>query len=53
MNNGTGRFANGGSVTTVGDININAQSSGSTQVDVLQLGKQLRREIRRGTLSLA
>lgn len=48
-----GYYATGGSVTTVGDIHISTTSSGSTQLDIVQLGQQLQREIRRGRVCLS
>jgi hypothetical protein len=48
----TPRFESGGSVTNVGDININASTTGDTATDVREIGRLLRREIRRGTLKL-
>ena len=44
-------FANGGNVN-VGDVNVSMTSSGNESVDVVRIGKLLRREIRRGTLRL-
>jgi TP901 family phage tail tape measure protein len=51
MNNGT-HMASGGSVNSVnvGDINVSLTSQGSAQMDALQIGHALKREIRRGTL---
>jgi len=47
-------FEGGGSVTNnVGDVNVNMHASGNTEVDVQRIGHSLRREIRRGTLSLS
>jgi len=51
MNSGVKRFASGGSVIN-GDFNVTLQSSGNEHVDVVRIGKALRREIRRGTVSL-
>lgn len=53
MNAGSQRFAGGGSPTNynIGDINLSAPMQGG-KIDVLQLGKGLRREIRRGRLRL-
>ena len=53
MNAGVQRFADGGSPTNynIGDINLSAPIQGG-KVDVLSLGKGLRREIRRGRLRL-
>jgi len=48
-------YSEGGKVTnstTVGDINISPRSSGNASIDVISIGKQLRREIRRGTVRL-
>lgn len=50
--NGVRGYANGGLVTNVGDINVNMQSSGNTQADIVAIGKGLRREIRRGRIKL-
>jgi len=50
MNNSTLGFASGGPVTSMGDININYQSQGSTESDIVAIGNGLRREIRRGRL---
>lgn len=53
MNSG---FARGGSTNTtnVGDIHIHGfQPSGSVDSDVINLGKRLRRQIRRGTVRLS
>ena len=50
MNAGIQPFQNGGDVTTVGDININMNSSGNESVDVTKIGKLLQRQIRRKTL---
>lgn len=54
MNSGLPRFASGGLVgnTTVGDINVNLRSSGSEHVDVVRIGQLLRREIKKGTVTL-
>lgn len=51
MNSSPKHFASGGSVIN-GDFNISMNSSGNEHVDVIKIGKLLRREIRRGTLSL-
>lgn len=50
--NGPKGYSKGGSVTNVGDINVNLNSSGNTDVDVNKIGKLLRQQIRRGALSL-
>lgn len=42
----------GGSTTSVGDISINYTSTGSTESDIVALGKALRRGIRRGRINL-
>lgn len=52
MNSGVKRFANGGPVTNVGDVNISMSSSGSEAVDIVRIGKGLRRAIRRGKVQL-
>jgi len=53
MNSGVSRFAEGGGTNnTFGDFNISMQSSGNESVDVIKLGRLLRREIRRGTVTL-
>ncbi len=55
MNSGVQRFASGGLVggnTTIGDINITAQASGSASMDVAKVGRLLQREIRRGRIKL-
>ena len=53
MNAGVQRFAGGGSPVqyNIGDINLNADTQGG-KIDLLSLGKGLRREIRRGRLRL-
>lgn len=54
MNSGVSRFADGGSTSnTFGDFNISMESSGNESIDVIRLGKSLRREIRRGTITLS
>jgi len=50
MNAGIQPFQGGGSVTNVGDVNINMQSSGNEAYDVTKVGKLLQRQIRRKTL---
>ena len=45
-------FANGGSTTNVGDVNVTLQTSGNESLDARAIGHALNREIRRGTLSL-
>jgi TP901 family phage tail tape measure protein len=53
MNSSIPGFASGGPVTNVnGDFNISLQSSGNSSADVQEIGRLLRREIRRGTVSL-
>jgi TP901 family phage tail tape measure protein len=46
--------ANGGPVsnTTIGDVNVNVNSSDPSQIDGRMLANALRRELRRGTISL-
>ena len=46
------RSFNGGGAVSVGDVNVNMTSSGNESYDAQKIGKSLRREIRRGTLSL-
>jgi len=54
MNSAIPGFASGGPVTNVnGDFNISLQSSGNSSADVQEIGRLLRREIRRGTVSLS
>jgi TP901 family phage tail tape measure protein len=55
MNSGIKGYARGGIVNnnSVGNVNVSLQASGSVQTDVVAIGKELRRAIRRGTLSLA
>ena len=43
-------FQGGGDVTNVGDINVTVQASGNTAVDVANIGRELKRGIRRGTV---
>ena len=50
MNSGAQGFNKGGSTTTVGDISVNMQSSGSESYDAVKLGRALQRQVRRGTL---
>jgi len=51
--NANGRINSGSQQNVnVGDVNINMKSSGSESIDVIQLGKLLRREIQRGTVIL-
>lgn len=52
MYSATPNYNNGGPITSVGDIHINANLTGQTDIDVVALGKQLRREIKRGTVRL-
>ena len=53
MNSGSiPKFAEGGSVTNVGDVNITLQSTGSESVDIVKIGKGLRRAIRQGRVRL-
>jgi len=42
----------GGSVTNVGDINVSVTGTGYAQSDIAEIGRGLRREIRRGSLQL-
>ena len=42
----------GGSVTTVGDVNVTVQGGDSSQQTVREIGRSLQREIKRGTLKL-
>jgi TP901 family phage tail tape measure protein len=53
MNAGIQRFAGGGAPTqyNIGDINLTADAGGG-KIDIVSLGKGLRREIRRGRLRL-
>ena len=46
------RFQSGGEVTNVGDVNITLQSTGRETVDIVKIGKGLRRAIRRGRIKL-
>lgn len=46
-------YNNGGPITQVGDIHINTTLTGQTDIDVISIGKQLRREIKRGTVRLS
>jgi TP901 family phage tail tape measure protein len=48
------RYAGGGSVrnNTFGDINVTLNSSGKANIDAVAIGNALKREIRRGTLTL-
>lgn len=43
-------YNNGGPITQVGDININASLTGKTDIDVVTLGRALQRELKRGTI---
>jgi len=53
MNSGMRRFASGGPVTSInGDFNVSVNSSGNPGIDAVKIGKALRREIRRGRVSL-
>lgn len=46
-------YANGGTVTnSFGGINVNLNSSGNTQIDAISIAKAIKREIRRGTVTL-
>jgi TP901 family phage tail tape measure protein len=49
---GTKSLASGGVVTTVGDINISVEGGKPASQTVKQIGKELRRQIRRGTIRL-
>ena len=55
--NSAGKYASNTSSTNtntrVGNINVSMNSSGNERVDVVQIGKLLRREIRRGTVVLS
>jgi hypothetical protein len=54
MNSAIPGFAAGGPVTNVtGDFNIHMNSSGNATADVQEIGRLLKREIRRGTISLS
>jgi len=44
------RFAQGGSVTNVGDLSVNVQGTGNTETDARQIGHALYRLIKRGQL---
>jgi TP901 family phage tail tape measure protein len=49
----TNRYSGGSAKTTnVGDINISLNSSGRASVDAVAIGHAIKREIRRGTLTL-
>ena len=52
MNSGLSNMASGGAVggTNIGDINISLMPSGNQSVDVVSLGRALKREIKRGTV---
>lgn len=52
MNSNIQRFNRGGPVTNIGDINVSLRSSGRESVDIVQIGKGLRQEIRRGRIKL-
>jgi len=54
MNNGSRPVfrEQGGSVTTVGDVNVTVNGGDSSQQTVREIGHGLRREMRRGTLTL-
>jgi TP901 family phage tail tape measure protein len=49
---GTKSLASGGVVTTVGDINISVEGGKPASQTVKQIGKELRRQIKRGTIRL-
>lgn len=51
INSGVRGYASGGSVS-MGDMNISVNSSGNPTSDALSIGKQLRRLIRQGVLTL-
>lgn len=51
MNSGL-RSAESGPTNNFGDFNINVESSGNESVDVVKIGRALRREIKRGRLTL-
>lgn len=44
------RFAQGGSVTNVGDVNINISGRAAEKVNARDLAQQFRRELRKGTI---
>jgi len=43
----------GGPVTTIGDVNVNVHTDSSGGIDGRQIGNDIRRELRRGTLRLS
>lgn len=43
----------GGPVTTIGDVNVNVHADSSGGIDGRQIGQDIRRELRRGTLRLS
>ena len=45
-------FEKGGVVNNVGDVNVSLQSSGKESVDILRIGKGLRRAIRQKRVRL-
>lgn len=53
MNARPSNYAYGGSTNNIGDVNINYTSTGSVQMDVIEIGRRLRRELRRGTVTLS
>jgi TP901 family phage tail tape measure protein len=53
MNSGMWKFgADRGSNVSVGDVNVSINSTGNQQIDAVQIGQAIRREIKRGTLKL-
>lgn len=53
INNQPKYMASGGSVTNVGDINISVDGNNNPSMTVREIGTQLRREIKRGTIKLS
>jgi len=43
----------GGPVTSIGDVNVNVTAESSSGIDGRQIGQDIRRELRRGTLRLS
>ena len=53
MNSGMWKFgADRGSNLSVGDVNVSINSTGNQQIDAVQIGQAIRREIKRGVLKL-
>ena len=54
MNSRASRFGDGGSITntTIGDINVTVEGSGSSESTARQIASKLRRELRRGVTRL-